>query len=100
VLAAEHLLDLRRIDLRLEIVQAPLEIGGHVLAGFGPLDQHGEVVAAAPERLRERHFLFEPAAAQQQLLRLGLVLPEVRLADAIFDLFQFVCGACGLKDNL
>ena len=47
VLAAEHLLDLGGLDLGLELVEAALQIGEHVLSGVGPLD------AARPGRRRD-----------------------------------------------
>src|SRR5690606_6961169 len=58
-----------------------------------------EVLAAAPERLRQVAVLFEPTTTLQQLLRRLLVLPEVRLRYAGFDLCEFVSGAGGVKDS-
>jgi hypothetical protein len=42
------------------------------------------------QRVAQRDVLFEAPAALQELLRLRLVLPEVRIADARFDLVDLV----------
>ena len=47
VLAAEHLLDLAGLHFLLERVERLAELGVDRLAGFGPFDEHGEVVAAS-----------------------------------------------------
>jgi hypothetical protein len=99
VLAAEHLLDLGGLDLGLEIVQAASEVGGHILAGFRPLDEDGEIVTPAPQGRGERDLLFEAPPALQDLLRLGLVLPEVWLRGARLERAQLVGRASGLKDS-
>ena len=100
VLAAEHFFNLGGIDFGLQFVDAAVQIGAHVLALSGPFDEHGKVFGSAPQRLRERDFLFEAPAALQQLLRLRLVLPEIGLGDAGFDSGQFLLRTCGLKDTL
>jgi len=81
VLAAEHLARLGKLDVALEVVQALEEIRFHRLARPGPFDEDAEVVGAAGQRLGERQLVFDAASALQQLLRLGLVLPEVRLGN-------------------
>jgi len=81
VLAAEHLARLGKLDVALEVVQALEEIGFDRLARLGPLDEDAEVVGATGQRLGERQLVFDAASALQQLLRLGLVLPEVRLGN-------------------
>jgi hypothetical protein len=90
VLAAEHLLDLRRFDFALQLVDAAREVGIDRLARLQPFGQHGEVLGASLQGVAQRDVLFEPAAALQQLLRFGLILPEVRFADARFDLADLV----------
>ncbi len=99
VLAAEHLLGLAGVDLRGELVEPAGEVVGDRLARFGPFDEHGEVVGAAPQRFAEIAVLFEAAAALQQLLGGRLILPEVRIGDALFDRCEFVGGTCGVKDS-
>jgi hypothetical protein len=99
VLAAEHLLDLGGLDLGLEIIEAAREVGGHVLAGLGPFDENGEVLGLLPERGGERDFLFETPTALEYLLRLGLVLPEIRLRRARLERAQLVGRSSGLKDS-
>ena len=85
MLAAEHLLDLGGLDLGVELVEAALQVGDHVLAGAGPFDQHAEVGDAAAERVAQLRVLAQAAAALQGALRLLLVLPEVRRRDARFE---------------
>ena len=99
VLAAEHLARLGKLDVALEVVQALEEIRFDRLARPGPLDEDAEVVAAARQRLGERQLVFDAASALQQLLRLGLVLPEVRLGNARLYAIQFSAGASGVKDS-
>jgi len=45
VLAAEHLLDLSRLDLLIEGLEGACELGVDRLARIGPLDEDREVVA-------------------------------------------------------
>jgi hypothetical protein len=99
VLAAEHLLGLARFDLGAELVEPLGEIVEHRLAGLRPLDQDGEIVHAALERVAQLGVVFEPAPALQQLLRRGLVLPEIRLRDLLLYLGEFVVRAGGVKDS-
>jgi hypothetical protein len=99
VLAAEHLLDLAGFDLALELVEAGGELGFDGFALLQPVGEDREILDAAAQRPDQVHVLFEPAAALHHPLRLGLVLPEVGLADPGFDAGQFFRGACGVKDN-
>jgi hypothetical protein len=99
VLAAEHLLDLAGLDLLVEEVERLPELGVDRLAGCGPLDEDGEVLALLLERDAEVAILLEAAAALQRLLRLGLVLPEVGRGGARLEAVQFVGVARGLKDS-
>ena len=66
---AEHLLGFAGLDLGAELVEAAPEILGDRLPCLGPLDEDGEVVDAALQRLAHVDVVFEPAAALQQLLR-------------------------------
>jgi hypothetical protein len=99
VLAAEHLLGLSGVDLSRQIVERPPEIIGHRLSRLRPLGEDREVVEAGPQRCGEIAILFEPPAALQQLLRGGLVFPEIGGAGALFDFLQFFGGLCGVKDS-
>jgi len=92
VLAAQHLLGLAGVDLCGEIVEGAAEIVRDRLAGLGPLGEDREIVEPRAQRLAQIAILFEPAAALQQLLRGGLILPEVGGADALLDLLQFFGG--------
>jgi hypothetical protein len=99
VLAAEHLLRLAGVDLRGEIVERAREVVLDGLAGFGPLDEHGQIVGTPLQRRREVAVLFQPAPALQDLLRTGLVLPEVRGGDLRFYSRELFGGMCGVKDS-
>jgi hypothetical protein len=99
VLAAEHLLRLARVDLARQVVETGGEVVADGFARFGPLGEHGKVVDAPLQRLAQRDVVFEAAPPLQQLLRGGLVLPEVRFADALLDFLQFVGRAGGVKDS-
>jgi hypothetical protein len=85
VLAAEHFLGLAGLDLTGKIVECAGEFFADRLAGLDPLRQDFEVLETALERLGELAVLFQATPALQQLLRSGLILPEVRRGDAFFD---------------
>ena len=75
------------------------ELGFDGFALLQPVGEHLEVVGATAQRGDEGDVLLEPPPALHHPLRLGLVLPEVGLADARFDAGQFFRGTCGVKDN-
>jgi len=77
VLAAEHLLDLAGLNFLVERIERLAQLGVHRLAGFGPFDQHGQIVAPFLERPNQLELLLETAAALQHFLGFGLVLPEI-----------------------
>jgi len=77
VFAAEHLLDFALLHLGVEPVETAGQIVGHGLALVRPLEQHGQVVGAPPERLAQLVVLLQAPPALQRLLRRSLVLPEV-----------------------
>jgi hypothetical protein len=77
VLAAEHFLDLARLHFLVERFERLRELGIHRLAGFGPFDQDGQVVAPFLERCHQLVILLEPSAALEHLLGFGLVFPEI-----------------------
>jgi len=92
VLAAEHLLRLGRFDFPGESIDAAGQIGEDVLAFGSPLREDRQVVLALSKTVDQVAFLFQAAAALQDLLRFGLVFPEVRGCGACFELSQFVGG--------
>jgi hypothetical protein len=98
VLAAEHLVRLRGVDLRLEVVEAAGQIGGDVFTAIGPLDQHAEIVGSALQGSFERLLIFEPSAPLHDLLRFGLVVPETGLARALLYLGKLFVQAGRFKD--
>jgi hypothetical protein len=98
VLAAEHLVRLRGVDLGLEVVEATGQIGGDIFAGVGPLDQHAEVISAALQRSLERLLIFEAPPPLHDFLRVGLVVPEPGLACPFFYVGKLFVQASGFKD--
>ena len=99
VFPAEHLLDLGSFHFTPERIEPERELAGDLLTLACPFDEHRQVVAAAGKRRQEVGILFESAAALQNLLRLGLILPEIRLGDPGFQSFQFISGPGDLKDS-
>jgi hypothetical protein len=99
VLAAEHLLDLAGLHFLVERLERLGELGVNRLARLGPLDEHAKIVALLLERQHQIAILFEAAAALENLLRFGLVLPEIVSRRAGIQPGQFFVGAGGLKDS-
>jgi hypothetical protein len=99
VLAAEHFFDLAAFDEPRKLLHAVRELGCDIFALRGPVDEHGEIVAFRPERRNQLDFFFDAAAALEDLLRFGLVIPEVRGRCAGFYLGELVRRASCLKDN-
>jgi hypothetical protein len=99
VLARQHLLDLGALDLALERVEPFDQLATDVLPLRPPLDEDAEIVAALAQRLDQVAILLQPPASLQQALRLGLVLPEVRLRDARLDPGELLLRLRGLKDS-
>jgi hypothetical protein len=99
VLAPEHLLRFRDVHFAFKVVEAANEIAEDVFALIGPLDQHAQVIAATSERFAQRGVLLEASAPLEHFLRLGLVLPEIRFGNALFELGHFLRRVCGLKDT-
>jgi hypothetical protein len=99
VLAAEHLLDLAGLDLGGEAGQSLLELVADRLPAFGPFDQNGEIVGPTLERQAEIPLLFEAAPPLEELLRGGLVFPEVWFADLCLYGSELGFELGGVKDN-
>jgi hypothetical protein len=99
VLAAEHLACFRGFDVDLELVNAFEELAVNRLATFGPFDEDAEVISAPPQRLAQCQLFFEPAPSLEQLLRVGLILPEVRIGNTRFYPIELGTMTRGVKDN-
>jgi hypothetical protein len=99
VFAPEHLLRLARVDDRLETVERAGDLLVDGFTGLQPLEQDPEILALLRQPVAERDVLLETAAPLQDLLRLGLVLPEVRRGGLVLQLRELVGGACGVKDS-
>ena len=98
VLAAEHLLRLGRLDLRLKLAETSHEIRVDVLPGVRPFDQHAQIVGASAERLAQGHVILQTPPALHYLLRVGLVTPEIRLAGPLLDISELLVKLGTLKD--
>jgi hypothetical protein len=96
VLAAEHLLRLAGVDLGRQLVEAA-QRSSSTAPRLAHSTSTARSSAALAERSHEVAVLFEPAAALERLLRLGLVLPEVGLGDALSIFVEFVAGRAASK---
>jgi hypothetical protein len=99
VRATEHLLDLGRLDFLVERVERLCEFRVDAFARPGPLDEDPEIVAFAPKGLNQIAILFQPFAALEDLLGLGLVVPETGRGGARLEAGQLVLWAGGFKDS-
>jgi hypothetical protein len=99
VLAAEHLLRFAGVDLRRQLVESAAEISLDWLPCCHPFDQHLQIVKLALERVTQLDVFLQPAAALLDLLRVGLVLPEVGGGGELLYLGELDPGACGVKDS-
>ena len=99
VRATEHLLDLGRLDFLIERVERRAEFRVDRFARLGPLDEDREVVALAAQGFDEIAILLEPFPALEDLLRLGLVVPETGRGRARLETGQLVLRAGGFKDS-
>jgi len=99
VLAAEHLLDLAGLHVLIEDIERGGELRVDRFPRLGPFDEHREVVVLLLERDNQIAILLEPAAALLDLLRFGLVFPEIRGGRAGFYAGQFFVGLGGFKDS-
>jgi hypothetical protein len=98
VLAAEHLARFSPFDLLLELVERAREVEGHVFARTGPFDQDADVAGAPRERFEQRPIFLEPPAALHDLLRLGLVAPEIGSSRARLYFGELFVEVGALKD--
>jgi hypothetical protein len=99
VLPAEHLLDFAGVDVALKRVERSAEILLDRLPRLGPLDQHPHVVGVLTQRLAELPVFFETAAALEDLLRVGLVVPEVGGGRQCFYLGKLGVETGDVKDS-
>ena len=98
VLAPEQPLRFGRLHLRFQAREARLEVRGDVLAGAGPLHEHREIGFLLRKRFGQIDVVLQTPPPLQHALCLGLVLPEIGLADAGFELIDLVPGGAGVKD--
>lgn len=86
VLAAEHLLCLDGFDLLLQRVERALQVGLDRLSTLRPFEQYADVVDLLSEAIALLEILSQAALPLQRLLRVGLVVPEIRRGDLLFEL--------------
>jgi hypothetical protein len=99
VLAAEHLLDLAGVDQAGKLIEAGRELGPDVLSLAGPFDEHGKILGALAERGDQLDLLLDPAAALEDFLGFGLVVPEIWRRGARLYACELLGRAGGFKDN-
>jgi hypothetical protein len=97
--AAEHFLDLRRLDFLIEGVERLAEFAVYGFARLGPFDEDREVVALPAEGLDQIAILLQPFAALEGFLGLGRVVPEIGRGGARLETGQLVLRAGGFKDS-
>jgi hypothetical protein len=99
MLAAQHLLGFSRVDLRFEGVEGLAEVRGDILAALRPFEEHADVVDLSGEAVAELYVLRKTALPLKRLLRLGLVVPEIRRGDLLLQLGE-LAGIVGVvKDS-
>jgi hypothetical protein len=86
VFAAEHLLRLDGVDLRLERVERARQVAGDILAALRPFEQDANVVDLLAEAVALLEIFGEAALPLECLLCVGLVVPESGGGDAAFEL--------------
>jgi hypothetical protein len=99
VFAAQHLLDLARVDQRLETVEGPHEVGLDRFSLLRPLNEHLQVVALPAQRFPKLDIFADALAASEGGLGVRLLVPEIRRGDAGFEPAQFFIQTCGVKDS-
>jgi hypothetical protein len=99
VLAAEHLLRLAGLDFGAQLVEPFRQVGRDVLPGPGPLDENGQISDAARQRRAQIDVGFERLPALQDLLRRGLILPEVGRGRLLLYSCELVGGTRGVKGS-
>src|SRR5207342_291318 len=62
-------------------------------------EQHTQVVELLDDGVAQRDLVGQPAPALERLLRLGVILPEVRRGDPRFDRLQFARRIGSVKDS-
>ena len=82
-----------------QLVEPAAQLFANLLALLGPLHEHGQVAHAALQRGAQLDVLLETAAPLQDLLGLGLILPEVGGRRARFERGELIGRACNLKDS-
>ncbi len=99
MLAAQHLLELRRLDHRLEGGERALELLFDVLPRLQPLQEDEGVVLLPLQASQEVAVGLDPLAALQDLLGRLLVLPEVGPRHLLLEAGELALQLVLLKDS-
>jgi hypothetical protein len=90
MLAAEHLLDLARLDLAIQPVQPGLQVIADVFSLTGPIDEYLEVAGLLLQGFRQVEIRLQPPTAAQDILCLFGTFPEIRCGRLGFQCGQFL----------
>ena len=85
VFAAEHLLRLGRFHFLTKLLKSLGEVGVNVFPTIGPFVKDRQIVAAPLQRSEKREVVFDAPPPLHDFLRFGLVVPEGRIGDCLFD---------------
>jgi hypothetical protein len=99
VLTAEHFLDLAGLHFLIERVEGLLELVFDRFPCIDPLREHLQILPFDAERHHQVTILLHAPAALEDLLRFGLVLPEIGRCGPGFDAGEFFFGSGGFKDS-
>ena len=99
VRAAEHLLDLGRLDFLIERLERPAEFGIDLFAGLGPFDEDREVIALLAKGFAQIAILLQPFPSLEDFLGFRLVVPEIGSGSSRLETRQLVLRAGGFKDS-
>jgi hypothetical protein len=86
VLAAEHLLGFDGVDLRFERIERARQVAADILAAARPFEQDPNVVDLLAEAVALLEIFGKAALTLEGLLCFGLVVPEIRRRDLLFEL--------------
>ena len=84
MLSAEKLLQLRRFDFLLPLVEVRNEIVADALALLGPLDERRDLFVADVQLVDEIEVGLKTATLARELLAFGRICPDVRVCELAF----------------
>ena len=84
MLSAEKLLQLRRFDFLLPLVEVRNEIVADALALLGPLDERRDLFVADVQLVDEIEVGLQTATLARELFAFGRICPDVRVCELAF----------------